>query len=317
MKLNECPIWGTPGELSLPHAEQEHILVDSERTGGRYAMSPSAHREVKELDAEARARLTTWLVDQRRQGVKAPKVTSQILLQAKDDIRTLEPDERAYRLLRYLASRGRPGTLLPFEDVYQPLTLAITESIEADGSNERFYLLRYLGSKGWIQYEASEGIDIGCIVTIEGYSRIAQQKGSQSSRQAFVAMWFHGSVKEVRENAIVPAIRATGYDPFAVDAAHYHEKIDDKIIYEIPRSRFMVADFTHGPEGARGSVYFEAGLAMGYDIDVIWTCRADQIESLQFDIRQYPFIDWRKNDLDEFQSRLMDRIRALTGERVR
>ena len=141
-------------------------------------MSPSAHRDAKELDDEAKARLTTWLVDQRRQGVRAPKVTSQILLQAKDDTRTLEPDERAYRLLRYLASLGRPGTILPFKVVYQPLTLSITESISAEGSNERLFLLEDLESKGWMQClvdKYSEDRD-GCRVTVEGYSRIAQQE---------------------------------------------------------------------------------------------------------------------------------------------
>ena len=46
------------------------------------------------------------------------------------------------------------------------------------------------------------------------------------------------------------------------------DKIDDEIIGEIRRSRFLVADFTHGDKGARGSVYYEAGFAYGLGLPV-------------------------------------------------
>lgn len=43
---------------------------------------------------------------------------------------------------------------------------------------------------------------------------------------------------------------------------------------EIRRSRFLVADFTHDKkQGARGSVYYEAGFAHGLNIPVIFTAR--------------------------------------------
>jgi nucleoside 2-deoxyribosyltransferase len=60
-------------------------------------------------------------------------------------------------------------------------------------------------------------------------------------------------------------------------------KIDGEIIAEINRLTFMIADFT----GHRGGVYFEAGIAMGLNVPVIWTCRKDDIANLHFGIRQY------------------------------
>ena len=62
---------------------------------------------------------------------------------------------------------------------------------------------------------------------------------------------------------IMPGIEDAGYKPYLVDEDEHIDKIDDKIIAEIRRSRFIVADFTHGEKGARGGVYFEAGFALG------------------------------------------------------
>jgi nucleoside 2-deoxyribosyltransferase len=50
-----------------------------------------------------------------------------------------------------------------------------------------------------------------------------------------------------------------------VDREHFGDRIDDRIIAEIRRCRFIVADFT----GQRGGVYFEAGFALGLGKPVI------------------------------------------------
>ena len=113
---------------------------------------------------------------------------------------------------------------------------------------------------------------------------------------------------EVYENGIQPAIEATGFSAKVINRDPTVEKIDDAIIAEIRRSKFIVADFTHGDDGARGGVYFEAGFAMGLGIPVIFTCRGDMITKVHFDTRQYNHIVW--NDLDELRRRSEERIRA-------
>ena len=74
----------------------------------------------------------------------------------------------------------------------------------------------------------------------------------------------------------------------------------------------VVADFTHGRAGARGGVYYEAGLARGLGLPVIWTCREDMFDELHFDTRQYPHIGWTEAKLDQFQRALKERIELLT-----
>ena len=77
-------------------------------------------------------------------------------------------------------------------------------------------------------------------------------------------------------------------------------------------SRFLVADFTHGTCGARGSVYYETGFAYGLGLPVIYTCRNDLVEKLHFDTRQYYHIAWERPD--ELRDGLEKRILALVGE---
>jgi nucleoside 2-deoxyribosyltransferase len=87
------------------------------------------------------------------------------------------------------------------------------------------------------------------------------------------------------------------------------DKIDDEIVAGIRRSRFLVADFT----GHRGGVYFEAGLATGLGLPVIWLCRKDELEKTHFDTRQYNFIVWESDKLDELSTALKNRIEATIG----
>lgn len=71
----------------------------------------------------------------------------------------------------------------------------------------------------------------------------------------------------------------------------------------------MLADFT----GHRGGVYFEAGFAKGLNLEVIWTCKEDDLVNLHFDIRQYNCIVWSENNLEKFEKDITNRICAVLG----
>ena len=59
-------------------------------------------------------------------------------------------------------------------------------------------------------------------------------------------MWFDESMNDAYENGIEPGIRDAGYEALRIDRKEHSNKIDDEIIEEIRRSRFVVADLTHG-----------------------------------------------------------------------
>jgi hypothetical protein len=146
--------------------------------------------------------------------------------------------------------------------------------------------------------------------TPKGLERIATlQHDKGKGEQGFVAMWFDPSVQTAWDEGIRPGIEAAGYAPMRIDGKEHANKIDDEIIMEIRRSRFMVADFT----GQRGGVYYEAGFAQGLGLPVIWTCREDDIDKLHFDIRQYNCLIWSPEDLNAFSVALRRRIEAILG----
>ncbi len=82
-------------------------------------------------------------------------------------------------------------------------------------------------------------------LTPAGVKRLEESEAKRlNSEQAFVAMWFDDSVKEAYEAGIECAIRDSGYRPLRIDKKQHNNKIDDEIIAEIRRSRFIVCDFT-------------------------------------------------------------------------
>ena len=149
-------------------------------------------------------------------------------------------------------------------------------------------------------------------VTVDGHRQIADQAVNTESPQAFVAMWFHESTDSAYLEGVAPAIRDAGYQPLRIDQKEHNNKIDDEIIAEIRRSRFIVADFTQGDEGARGGVYYEAGFAHGLGLPVIFTCRQDGFDDLHFDTNHYNHIAW--STPEELREKLKNRILAVMNE---
>jgi hypothetical protein len=171
-----------------------------------------------------------------------------------------------------------------------------------------------------VEYFTPALINRGCLdgdlgglrLTMSGWERLEEIKRTGiSSSRCFVAMWFDGSMNEIYEKAIAVAIARAGYEPLRIDRHEHVNRIDDEIIGQIKRSRFMVADFT----GQRHGVYFEAGLMLGLGRTVIWMASKDELSRqnwLHFDVRQFNFIVY--DSAAEAEKRLYDRILAIEGE---
>ena len=188
--------------------------------------------------------------------------------------------------------------------------LAWSESAEIE---ELTYLLDYLKSESWLQRIPCGATRLSYRLTVLGYSYLDEIDHTvTNSSQAFVAMWFDESMNEVWEKGFRPAIRDAGYEAVRIDQKEHLSKIDDEIIAEIRRARFLVADFTQGNTGPRGGVYYEAGFAHGLNIPVVFTCRKDALEKIHFDTRQYPHIAWETPE--ELRDSLAKRISAVLGD---
>ena len=329
----QCLIW--PEQRATQVLLEEWIpeapsVLDSPRAGGSYKADTATVGRLRiagnDLTGRHRAKITTWLVDQRRLGNTNPTLTRAVI-DAAETARPLSVHERADRLLRFLADETANvgetvrvvnpshGQMLGRSDVSEAgriLWLSLAHS-ESTGLGEVNFLQEYLIQKGWIALYGPHGNGTGqFVVTVEGYERIAEQEVNRSSDQVFVAMWFDPSMNDPRDNGIKKAILNTGYAPRLIDEKPDVDKIDDEIIGEIRRSKFLIADFTHGDKGIRGGVYYEAGFALGLGLEVIRSCRADQIEALHFDVNHHYHIAW--NTPEELREGLERRILALVGE---
>ncbi len=136
------------------------------------------------------------------------------------------------------------------------------------------------------------------------------KKKNPESQQCFVAMWFDDEMNEIYENYIKKGIINAGYKPVRIDQKPFNDKIDDQILAEIRKSKFIIADFT----GHRGGVYFEAGFALGLNLEVIFICRKDDLKKLHFDVRQYNFILWEKDSLNKLRDSIQYRIERIFGK---
>ncbi len=320
---NICLIWGNGYEARVGgrtrgSSDMIYEVHHSPRAGGNYAITQDAQFKLPEgwLDDSEKARLTTWLIDQRNMGVRYPLVSEDIF----EEVRSRPPlpiHERANRLLRFIAEQTKTiGTAYNTSNE-NPAAYAWSESI---GKSEIQYLIHYLFKAKALEIPIgafpplvdTTEIPYEVMVSVEGHSQIELQGTNTDSTQAFVAMWFHDSTNDAYEKGIVPAIREAGYKPLRVDRKEHINKIDDEIIAELRRSRFLVADFTHGNDGARGGVYYEAGFAHGLGLPVIFACSEDSVKTLHFDTNHYNHIVWKTPA--GLREMLKNRILAVIGE---
>jgi hypothetical protein len=149
-------------------------------------------------------------------------------------------------------------------------------------------------------------------LAVQGWERLGGGPSPEVSGRCFIAMSFDPSLDQAFANGIRPAIDDDlGYEVVRVDKIHHNEKICDKILAEIRRAQFLVADVTKQRQG----VYFEAGFAMALGRPVIWSCKQNDFPNVHFDTRQYNHIVW--DNPGDLRDKLRERVLASIGARKR
>ena len=307
--MQRCPIWSTPVKQIIRYPGRDNLLAvqGSPRTDGNYEITAEASSYLGSLDESQKVKVTTRIIEERRNTGQTPLVTPQ-LIEAATRADPLPVYVRAERLLRYLANKRNPvGHSFVTQDIIEDVgALAWSES---STPNEVAYFVSYLMNMSWL----TGSMNAYCTLTVSGYQHVAEQATKKDLSQCFVAMWFDPSMDSAYEEGIKKAVEACGYKPMRIDKKLDVNKIDDEILAEIRRSRFVVADFTHSEkEGVRGGVYYEAGFAYGLGLEVFYACREDLKDELHFDTRQYHHILWTTPE--DLRTQLRDRIRARVGD---
>lgn len=219
------------------------------------------------------------------------------------------PAEKINSLLDFLHSlQEYEGSLIRWPEYESRLDVARRLYFKNEGELS-FYLFT-LKEKGFISGTDSvsrAGKDLIEIqLTYEGLAKVIEisEVGPQSQR-CFVALSFSEKQRDTR-NAIKLALRNCGFDAILVDEQHIDSDvtINDAILAEIKKSKFVVADFTEHKHG----VYFEAGFALGLRKPVIYLCAKEDFNNTHFDTNHYPHIVYAT--LDELSGKLESKIEA-------
>jgi len=248
-------------------------------------------------DADARRRVSSWV----RETAPNKVLDEDLLVRVAQTVKTPTFLERADRLFREMARRA--DDWMQVWGVEGPGWEGVSWS---NGTGLQL-LLQYLVKRGVIE-PRQEGAAYA--VTAEGLIYLDELNHRAGvGDQGFVAMWFSEEVADLWTVALEPGIRTAGYHPVRIDLAEYEGRVDDEIIAQIRRSRFVVADLT----GHRGGVYYEAGFAEGLGLPVYLTCREDEMEKVHFDVNHYRFSTWKPDALEEFAETIRKRVEADIG----
>jgi hypothetical protein len=298
---NHCPLCKSPANRRQRDPGRDMVVVDCERCG-RFKISPTAVSQVTEANANGLSS-----VCRRSSSTGSPiEILSSNIEQLLKSLPAFSPSEKLDNMLQLIGD----GTAALGEHSSCDLRRDYPLLVLSRPNSEVIFLAEELKRRGYIEY-VEQAVTTSQRVTMKGWERLDEiRRRGRASTRCFVAMWFDTSMNEVYEQAIEPAVREAGYDPLRIDKSEHTNRIDDEIIGQIKRSRFMVADFT----GQRHGVYFEAGMMLGIGRNVIWMCRKQELTAsgLHFDVRQFNFIDYES--VGEAKERLYRRILAIEGE---
>lgn len=327
--MTACPICELANVDSSSRADADATSFQCQRCGSfvleeQFLSYGSSEAAAWPTDAPGRHRVSAALRAAADRGVSTR-------LRALEDLRDLvstypgprDVIEQLERLLlslhQRLQGRGAGEFCVLDSDVDQSV-------VGARSREELSFCLDQLARQGLVEFETMNGRKGAGLVppkgyrpTLKGWERLRElTRHRRDGTKAFVAMWFNKKETGAAfDTGISPALVNCGFHPpFRVDQVEHSDKICDRIVAEIRESALVIADFT----GHRGGVYFEAGLAKGLGIPLIWTCRdnglddEDGLSRAHFDTRQYNHITWKTGEEDKLRQRLEDRIRATTKQ---
>jgi hypothetical protein len=168
--------------------------------------------------------------------------------------------EQADKLVLWLGRTTLPGRTEQVRSSgrYEAIVGALTsEGLE--------FVVRHLSSQGLLEARVDshkDGWSAEVRLSFAGWQYHTElTRGSKLSRRAFMAMQYgNPTLNHIVEEVFKPAVRQTGFELSRLDDENPAGLIDDRLRVEIRRARFLIADLTHGNEGA----YWEAGFAEAY-----------------------------------------------------
>ncbi|MCK9294378.1 MAG: hypothetical protein M0P70_04795 [Desulfobulbaceae bacterium] len=329
---DKCPICQSDMTLTSDRNGRDVYHIDCKHRCGEYSITRNALINLQNTSISTRqsANISGWLCDNQGYEIDCKIIDSLTQLPSPSF------HEKSDKILLYLEKRT------PFAGARVNKTHKFISVGWCVNYEELKEITNYLKDTQRIIEESATPNTFFKIIP-QGWDHLEKIKFRNfSSRQCFVAMWFAPEMEKVYSSAIKPAIEFVEegltrprFEALKINNFEHINDINDEIIGQIRRSRFMVCDLT----GHRGGVYFEAGFAYGLGIDVIYTCRKDwthdeilkdktgnsvkklfdsnsniikiKKEGVHFDLAHRNRIEWTYDELPEFKERLEKRIKSV------
>ena len=332
----KCVIWQTPLSVIEDNQYSQTLVTRSyikaiqngelyeiynPKAGGKYTISYKLSLVFRPQDNQEKIQLSGYIAQENLKN-NTPSLDS--LIKDNNWLEKLppipNPSERAYLLLEGLVKQtdfigktfNYSALINSLDENNSPNSFFYALSY-CDKRAEIMYLLNYLEKMQFIDINKNHGQFMNLQVSVKGLEKI-NTATNINSKIAFIAMWIDSKMDKVHKS-IEKAINKAGYEPLRIDKKDHIKKIDDQILVEINKAKFIICDLTSsGIKEPRGSVYFEAGYALGKGIPIIWTCSKAQIKELPFDIRQYNCLPWEKDKWQKFEEKLKNRIKNVIGK---
>ena len=279
----ECPICKTTNYIQAKELPLDAVEYKCARCGD-FRLTGSADSHLS-ANKSPDFMLSAWVREHKEKELEPPYIETKKLESIRAQFKKYNPTQKQSILLQAIERKSKyPGSPVNiYRDLDFPLCWATSEA-------ELDYYLRAINDRKLIQWISEDHL---ATITPKGWEYLEDySRHHENMSQVFVAMSFSAEMESVWGNAIKPGIENAGYQPYRIDKNPHNERIDMKIMDEIKKSKFLVADFT----GNKHGVYFEAGYALGLGIPVIWSVRDQDIGKVHFDTNHYNHIKWKTED---------------------
>ena len=231
-----CPVCSMTAKM-MPLNSREIIGINCPRCG-KFFEAPYQNRSSSKIEKFPQDHITkatsAWIRQQNSLG-SMPTLDATLIEHALD---VPEPSiiSKSEGLLEECGRRTKHFR----QNVFEPCgpLLAITWAADLDELRHLVGLL--LEQEFLINSVASHNITLSA----KGIREVEAKKKEIASAQVFVAMSFDPKLDFVYDKGLYPGIRLPVMEPFRIDRHDHINRIDDEIIAQIRRSRFLVADFT-------------------------------------------------------------------------
>jgi nucleoside 2-deoxyribosyltransferase len=266
---------------------------------GQYKIDEFAEQAVKENE-ETRYALAWIIRDLAAAGKAVLKYEDIGDLVAQGLAKEPTPSGKGRRILEAVKKASRY-----FGELVQLDPGSIWPRVKCRGQQEYTAIVLNLKEKGWLAKLTNP--DAGMMLTWDGWELLAPTVGG-SKDVVFVAMQYSEDMNSAFA-AIKSAVERAKMIPIRMDKEIFLEKICERMLNEIHRAEYVIAEVTHHNPG----VYFEAGYAMSLGKKVIFLCHDGDFKHRHFDTRQYPHLIWKEPE--DLTSQLEDKLNYLKNQR--